>query len=82
MSQIKVELISPNKEKINLLSKEDYLTSNIKKVFSFKNNKLLKNLINTNAKGGWYLNIENSGLDNKTVLYRYGLVKVLKYTCK
>lgn len=82
LSQIKVELISPNKEKINLLSKEDYINSNIKKVFSFKNNKLLKNLINTNAKGGWYLNIENSGLDNKTVLYRYGLVKVLKYTCK
>ena len=81
LSQVKIELISPNKKKFNLLSKEDYLSSNIKKVFSFKNNKLLKNLINTNATGGWYLNIENRGLDNKTVLYRYGLVKILKYVC-
>lgn len=80
-ADIKMQLITPANEKINLLEDESLvLKTNIKKVFTL-NDKAFKNLKNKSYKGAWYLNIENKSLDNETILYRYGISKIKKYEC-
>lgn len=54
-----VELVAPNRQRINLLNQDRNASSNLHRVFTVSNTPQLATLINTNMQGDWLLEISD-----------------------